>query len=438
MAQSTDLTAPRPFLLALRHLLPLPLLRRALAFAGHRTRSRSLPAPFVLLLSVATVLQANLGLPRILHWLGFGHDGSAVSDQAVYQARRRLGWKPLWWLRHHALDWLGAPRRDPTAFFRGRRLLAVDGTTLTVADTPDNTATFGKSRNQYKRSGFPLLRLVALCEVGTRALVRWVARPYRVPEQKLLPRLLPHVPAGALLLADRNFHSWGTWAAARAGGFALLLRVKSALRLPVLEVFADGSYRSQVLPRRGTGKRARAIPVRVVECRITAGTRTGTYRLLTDLLAPAEAPAVELVGVYARRWEVETAFAEFKGQLAGRVTGVRAHHPRAVMAEVDALLIGYFAVRRVAVESARRAGVDPLSISFRRAVQAVVCRLTGARGTDAHMYRQVARRTNRRRARSCPRVRKVVRCAWPVKTSADPCTRYVNATITILPPPGIS
>jgi len=432
MAQSTDPLAPRPFLFALRHFLSPDLLRRALASTGRRTRSRTLPAPFVLLVSVAAFLRGPLGLPRILAWLGFGHDSSALSDQAVYQARQRLGWKPVWWLRRHALDWLADPRRDPTAFDRGRRLLAIDGTTRTVADTPDNTRTFGKSRNQYTRSGFPLMRLVALCEIGTRAVVRWVARPYRVSEQKLLPRLLPHVPAGSRLVADRNFHSWGVWESARTAGFGLLLRVKGGLRLPVLERFADGSSRSRVRPRRGRHKAARAIPVRVIECRITVGAKTSTYRLLTSLLDPTDAPARELVDVYARRWEVETAFAEFKGQLAGRTTHVRAHRPAGVMAEVDALLIGYVVVRRLALASARKE--DPLTVSFRQAVEAVVCAMSRATGSDATMYRAMTRRPNRRRTRSCPRVRKVVRCAWPVKTPGDHTIRYENATITIHPP----
>ena len=432
MAQSTDRTAPRPFLFALRHFLTPELLRRALAFSGQRTRSRVLPAPFVLLVLVAGFLQGQLGLPRILAWLGFGGD-LAVSDQALYQARKRLGWRPVWWLRRHALGWLAHARRDPTAFYRGRRVLAVDGTTLTVADTPDNTRTFGKARNQHANSGFPLARLVVLCELGTRALVRWVARPYRVSEQKLLPRLLPRVPAGSLLVADRNFHAWAVWEYARRAEFALLLRVQAGPKFPVLEPLPDGTYRSHVRPRRGRDKDRRAIPVRVLVCRITTGTRTATYRLLTNLLDPATSPAREVADVYARRWEVEGAFAEFKGQLAGRTTHLRSRTARLVMAELDALLIGYFVVRRVAAVAARRGKVDPLSLSFRRVVQTVIGAM--ARPTsDAAMYREAARGRNRRRARSCPRCRKVVRCAWPVKKPGDRTIRYETATLTIEPP----
>lgn len=435
MAQFTDCTAPRPFLHALRHFLTPDLLHQALAFSRRRFRHRDWPAPVVLLLLVAGFVHGKRGLPRVRDWLGFGRPDADGSDQALYQARGRLGWRPLWWLRHHALDWLAHARTDPAAFYRGRRLIAVDGTTLTVADTPANVRTFGKSRNQHGASGFPLMRIAALCEVGTRALVRWVARPYRVPEQRLLARLLRHVPADALLLADRNFHDWKLWDAARRRGFSVLLRVQSGPRLPVLERFADGSYRSAVHPRRGPNKKGRAIAVRVLTCQITVGTRTATYRLVTDLLDPAAAPARELVDAYAKRWEIESAFAEFKGQLADRTTALRSHHPRAAMAELDALLIGYFAVRRIALRSARQEAADPLAISFCQAVQAVLWFVvrpgTGARA----FYRAVARRRNVRRRRVCRRCRKVVRCPWPVKGPDDRAIPYKKATVTIQDPP---
>jgi hypothetical protein len=432
MGQFTNGTTPRPFLFALRRFLTPDLLRHALRFAGRPTRSRVLPAPLVILVLVAGFLHGKLGLPRILAWLGFG-GGLAVSDQALYQARQRLGWRPIWWLRRHALGWLAHARRDPTAFYRGRRLLAVDGTTLAVADSPDNTRTFGTARNQHARSGFPLLRLVVLCEIGTRALVRWIARPYHTSEQKMLPRLLPHVPAGALLVADRNFHAWAVWEAARRAGFSVLLRVQSGPRFPVLEAFADGSYRSRVCPRRGRDRTRHAIPVRVIVCRIGIGTRVTTYRLVTNLLDPTDAPAREVVGVYARRWEVETAFAEFKGQLAGRTTPLRCRGPRSVMAELDALLIGYFVVRRLALEAARREEVDPLSMSFRQVVQTVIGVMS--RPTrEGVWYREAARGRNRRWKRSCPRCRKVVRCAWPVKKPGHQAFRYETAILTIETP----
>ncbi len=142
----------------------------------------------VMLVCIANFLRGDHGLPRIVQWLGF--DSSLpetsdspladISDQAIYQTRQRIGWRPFWWLRRHAVTWLATPAKNPDAFYQGRRLIGIDGTTFTLPDTPENLECFGKSRNQYKHSGFPLMRLVALCELGTRAIVHWIARPYCV------------------------------------------------------------------------------------------------------------------------------------------------------------------------------------------------------------------------------------------------------------------
>ena len=107
----------------------------------------------------------------------------------------------------------------------------------------------------------------------------------------------------------------------------MLLRVQSGPVFPVLKRHSDGSYASEVVPRRGRNKRRNAIPVRVIECWLTVGSRTVRYRFVTDLLDPAHAPALELARLYAMRWEIEGSFAEFKGQLRERTTALRAHHP---------------------------------------------------------------------------------------------------------------
>src|SRR5205085_5585015 len=178
--------------------------------------------------------------------------------------------------------------RDPDAFYRGRRLLAIDGTTFTLADTPANERTFGRPRNQHRAGGYPQARVVALCEVGTHALIDWVVRGYRRSEAQLARRLLRRVPAGALLLADRNFHAFTLWQGARAGGYQLLIRVQKGPKLQVLSALPDGSYLSAVRPRRGPDKKERAITVRVICYQwIDEQGRRHDARLVTSLLDAA-------------------------------------------------------------------------------------------------------------------------------------------------------
>lgn len=425
MGYRKDSFSASQFLSTLRVCFPAGVLRRAVASNGRASRDRQWPHWLLLWTLIAGFFQASWGLASVARWLQFlAHGPGAPTEQALAQARRRLGWKPVWWVRRHLVRWLADPARDPQAFYRGRRLLAADGTTLTVADTPANDRTFGRARNQYKASGFPLVRVAALCELGTHAFVHWVARRYRAGERDLLARLVRHVPAGSLLVGDRNFHGYALWEQARRRGFDLLPRVASGPRFPVLERLADGSYRSEIRPRRCRATKGKSpIPVRVITYEVRHGSGVVTGRLVTSLLAVAAGPALELAELYARRWEHETALKEFKGELAGRVTHLRCQSPRLVLQELDALFLGHYVVRAMILQAARRAGVAPVDVSFRGAVRVLQLRLGALPGRPADYARwyqglidEIARLPRRpRRRRTYPRVRKVVRCAWPVK-----------------------
>ena len=134
------------------------------------------------------------------------------------------------------------------------------------------------------------------------------------------------------------------------------------------------------------------------------------------------------------------AFGEVKGQLAGRVTHVRAHDPVRALAELDGLLLGHWVVRWVIVRAARAAGVPPVAISFVGAVRVLRVRVAGpvGRGGRAGWWRDVLREIGRerlrpRRDRQCPRARKTTRSHWPTKKPTDhagtlPVLRVVPAT----------
>ena len=251
------------YLKAFRQLLPARLLKQAIAETSHTARRiRDLPAHLVFGATVAWFFLAQAKLPFITRWL-CSRTQDVPSDAAIYQARDGLGWAPIRWLRRRVIQPLAELARDPSAFYDGRRLLAADGTTCTVADTPSNSKTFGRARNQHGKSGYPLMRVVALCEVGTHAILDWIARGFAVGEQTLGARLWKRVPAQSLLLADRNFHSFTLWQAAVAGGWDLLIRVQSGPKFVLDQLLSDGSYLSWVYPRHGKNKKARRIRVRV-------------------------------------------------------------------------------------------------------------------------------------------------------------------------------
>ncbi|MBV8200456.1 MAG: IS4 family transposase [Acidobacteria bacterium] len=423
MAHSTLTVSDYQFLHALRQLFPTRLRRRAVACRRRATRQLKLPLALLLGLLLTWFLKPQAGLPFLLRWsLGPGKD--TPTEAALYRARGRLGWAPLRWLRKHVVRPLADLLRDPDAFYHGRRLLALDGTTLTLADTPANERTFGRPRNQHRAGGYPQARVVALCEVGTHALIAWVVRGCRRAEVELARRLWRRVPAGALLLADRNFHAFDLWRAARDGGFDLLLRVQRGPKLPAQRVLADGSYLSAVLPRRGPDKKGRAIVVRVIRYRWTDGHgQSHLGRLATSLLDAAAHPAAALVELYHRRWEQELVFGEIKGQLAGRPMHIRAHEPGRVCQEVEALLLGHYAVRWVMLQAARQAGVPAVALSLTGSVRVLEVQLARVpqrpeawgRWWQELLTAVGRQRLRPRRRRRCPRARKVTRSHWPLK-----------------------
>ena len=174
-----------------------------------------------------------------------------------------------------------------------------------------------------------------------------------------------------LVLADRGYCGFPLWRRASDTGADLLWRMKSNLRLPVLERFDDGSYRSVL---RGSGmdrRRSRGeCPVRVVEYTLD-GESDEVYRLATSLLDPVAAPAAEVAALYHERWEVETTYDEVKTHILGPGAVLRSKTPDLVLQEVHGVMLAHYAVRCLIHEAARKVDEDPDHLSFVHAVRVV-------------------------------------------------------------------
>jgi hypothetical protein len=114
-------------------------------------------------------------------------------------------------------------------------MMAIDGLVLDVPDTPENDEEFGRSGNDKTPGPFPQVRLVALGECGTHAVVDAELGGVTTGEQTLAAKLIARFAPGMLVLADRNFYSYQAWQQAVATGAHLLWRVSATLTLPVLE-----------------------------------------------------------------------------------------------------------------------------------------------------------------------------------------------------------
>ncbi|MGH3750950.1 MAG: IS4 family transposase, partial [Micromonosporaceae bacterium] len=246
--------------------------------------------------------------------------------------------------------------------WRGLLLTAIDGTTLSVADTAAVGVRYPKQRGNHGGAGYPTLRLSALLACGARSVIDAVFDPIDTGELDQARTLARSLKAGMLLLADRNYAAADLIETLAATGAQLLIRCKSGRRLPAITRYRDGTWLSTI----------GAVRVRVIDARITVktstGAHTGDYRLITTLLDAHRHPAGELITLYHQRWEIETAYLELKNSiLAGRV--LRARTPDGIDQEVHALLIVYQLLRTAMVDATdTRPGVDPDRASFTTAL----------------------------------------------------------------------
>ncbi|MHB1772964.1 MAG: IS4 family transposase, partial [Acidimicrobiales bacterium] len=251
------------------------------------------------------------------------------------------------------------------SWWRGLRLMAIDGTVFDLPDTAVNAAHFGRPGSGRGDGAFPQARVVALAECGTHAIVGAEIGPCTTGETTLARGLFSLLFLGMLLLVDRSFSGYELWGQAAATGAALCWRTRSNTVLPVVTALSDGSYLSVLRPPQGN--RGEPVTVRVVEYTLTHPSRSedeGPIRLLTTLLDPAAAPGLELAALYSERWEEENAFDELKTHQRGAGRVLRSKSPEMVTQEIYAHLLVYFAIRALINRATEPEGLDPDRVSF--------------------------------------------------------------------------
>ncbi len=360
---------------------PRPVIDEVLLQTGRASqRNRLLPAPAVVYYVMALALWREAPLEEVLRvvcealqWLG-GGEAKAVqaSKSAISQARSRLGAEVMQRLAERVLRPLAAPGA-PGAWYRGWRVMALDGSCMDVADESANAEFFGYPTATRGQSAFPQARLLGMVECGTHVITAAAIAPYARSEKAMAAeRLADWLDKGMLLLADRGFYSFKLWQSARASQAALLWRVTSSLKLPRQQLLSDGSYLSTIYDSADSARK-HGQTVRVIEYELaeSATPTQDSYRLLTNLLDANQAPAEELAALYHERWEIEGVFDEFKTHLRANSTVLRSKTPDLVQQELWGLLLAHFAIRQLMAQAAWERGLDPDRLSFTHAVRVI-------------------------------------------------------------------
>lgn len=438
---------------------PRALVDEVIAATGRREqRNRLLPAHLTVYYVLAMTLFSSAGYEEVMRslteglaWASDGDERYELPSQvAISKARARLGPEPLAELFARACVPL-ATADTPGAFYRGRRLLSIDGTTIDVADTEANAKKFGRAgTGRGDGSAFPQLRMVALGECGTHAIIAAAVDSYDVGEVTLAKQVVTALRPGMLCLADRGFTAFPLWDKASSTGADLLWRAKSNAVLPVLQRFADGSFRSEIVATPDKRTRERVLPVRVIEYTLEDAGRPGAegtrYRLLTTILDPDDAPAAELARLYAQRWEIESVFDELKTHQRGPRVVLRSRTPAGAYQEAWGYLCVHYAIRALIHTAARHGDHDPDRVSFTRALHATRRSVRAGLHDGLTLAVALHRATTEilhgllpeRRPRSAPRVVRRKMSNYKVKrpphrTWPQP-TLPISAAIHILPP----
>jgi Insertion element 4 transposase N-terminal/Transposase DDE domain len=358
------------------------LMRQVLEETGRvNGRACQLTHEIVIWVVLAMGLLTHLPIRQVFRYARRFRSGDRTpARSSLCEARKRLGVEPLRVLHQRVARPLATPE-TPGAFYRGFRLMGIDGSVYDVPDSEANAA-FGRASGGRGEGAFPQVRKVSLVELGTHVETALVIGGWHEGEQTLARQLWNHLPDDALLLEDRGFFCYDDWKALNSR-VKLLVRLKNNLILRPIERLADGSYLAKIYPSgRDRDADRNGIVVRVIEYTLDDPQRMGcgeVHRLATNLLDAAEYPGRELILLYHERWEEELVFDEQKThqdpRRAEKAAQLRSETPDGVRQELYALSLSHYVVRALMFAAAQETGMDVDRLSFTGCFRILQCRL---------------------------------------------------------------
>jgi hypothetical protein len=380
-------------------------------------------------------------LARLIAWLS-GTDAPLPSSNtgAYCKARQRLPEGLITRLSKQVAQQAGAT----TAWlWHGHRVQVVDGTTVSMPDTPENQKAYPQQKNQKPGVGFPLARMVAVFNLACGCVVEMALGAWRgkgTGEASLFRPLIERMDANDVVLGDSYFSSFFLMATLLKRGVYYVGCQNNQRRIDYRQGRQLGPYDTVVVWR----KPPRAdwlepdtwddypdtLEVRLVRIRINiSGFRVRCLDIVTTLLDAGVYSKTDLVELYRRRWQAELNLRSIKSVLKMDVLTCKT--PEMVRKEIAMHLLVYNMIRALMVKAAERAGIRPEDISFKaswKAWEAFEPELRGAEGLarirllDRLLAVLASCRVNDRPNRTEPRVKK--RRHKPIDYMTKPRKQY--------------
>jgi hypothetical protein len=384
----------------LTRLVPRELVDEIVSSAGRKEiRRNKLPARVMVYFVMAMSLFYGDSYEEVMRKLAGGLDYMGTwrrewempSPGGLCHARQRLGAEVM----REIYERVAVPcamRSTKGAWLAGRRLMAIDGFGMEAPDSDENASYFGYA-GKKGRSAFPFVRIAALAECGTHAIVAAEIAKDGEGEETLARRILSSggIEPGMIVMADAGLYSYTNFKIVIDAGADAVFRVGANVGLPLIKWFPDGSYLSYIADSEEKAKNSYRLTrglskitdlpgfyVRVIDYEVTdRGDGEEIITLVTNIIDPEEITAVELAAAYHERWEAELVFDELKTHQRGPGLILRSRKPELVEQEIWGLLLTHYGIRHLMREAADQADLDPDRMSFIRALRVIRRQVTG-------------------------------------------------------------
>lgn len=274
---------------------------------------------------------------------------------------------------------------EPTWLWKGRHVQIVDGTTITMPDTPENQAVWPQQKNQQPGTGFPIVRLVVVFSLAVGTVLEWAMGPYQgkgTGENQLFRSLMDRLADEDIVLADRYYASWWDFALLAQRGVDLVARLHQLRRADFRTGVRLGPCDQLVLWRKPPRpewldpQTYAALPdqlaIRQLKVRVRIpGFRVRDYVVATTLWDPELYTAEDLAELYRARWHAELDLRSIKTTM--QMEHLRCKTPEMVRRELAMHLVAYNLIRATIADAARLHDLRPRDISFKGAVQTLNC-----------------------------------------------------------------
>lgn len=417
--------------------LPEAVIEEAVRTENLRYRQRIFSPAVTVWAFLCQVLDADRScrnaVSRVVAWLAAIGQPLPSSDASAYnQARHRLPEGVLARLFRGVAQRVQA-RVTPEHLWHGHRVVFVDGSTVSLPDTPANQAAYPQVPQQAPGCGFPLARIVALFSAATGAVVDLAIGAWQTAEVTLARFLYRGCHPGDVVVGDRLFGSYADLALLQARQIAGVFRLHPGRKTSVRreQRLGKNDYRvtwpkPKQRPPGLSPEDFAALPptltVRLIRYPLPqAGFRTRRVTLVTTLLDAAVYPAAEIAALYSLRWTAELTLRALKTTMG--METLRTQTPAMIRKELYCYLLAYNLLRTVMWD----AGQISQGMSLRLSVQGTLCHLRqflpllaqADPPTRARLYATVLRlvateRLPERPGRREPRVRKRRPKAYPL------------------------